>query len=78
MSYSRFTVRELAVACGNPKHRSTIAHLRAGTRDTCPPFLAQRIEYALHIAPGMLFELTCNLSSEPATIPTPRKAARAA
>lgn len=79
MSYARLTVRELAVACGNPKHRSTLAHLRAGTRNTCPPFLAIRIEEALHIpAPGMLFELTtCNVRTERAPAQTRRKAVAA-
>jgi hypothetical protein len=78
MSYARLTVRELAVACGNPKHRSTLAHLRAGTRNTCPPFLARRIEEALHIpTPGLLFDLTCNISSEPEPLPTRRKAVAA-
>lgn len=56
MNYQRMTVRELAVACGRPSYKSTIGNLHSGARKTCSPHLARRIEEALRISPGLLFE----------------------
>jgi hypothetical protein len=57
MHFRRMTVLELAVACGNPKHRHTISHLHAGTRNTCSVHLARRIQEALNIPQSALFDL---------------------
>lgn len=54
MTYRRFTVRELSVACGRESYKSTIGNLRSGARNTCSAHLAARIEEAL-VAPGLLF-----------------------
>lgn len=49
------TNRKLAVKAGNPSYRSTISHLRSGTRNTCGPKVAGAIEKALDAPPGSLF-----------------------
>lgn len=79
MDYHRLTVRELSVACGNPKHRSIIGHLHSGARDRCPPFLARRIEEALCMPPGSVFELrVCRISSEAEHIADPARGRKTA
>lgn len=55
MHFARVNVPELAELCGSPRHRSTIAHLHAGTRNTCTVHLARRIEEVLRLHPGALF-----------------------
>lgn len=57
MQFARLNVRELSAACGNPRYRSTIGHLRSGHRPTCSPHLAARIEHVLRLPPYALFEL---------------------
>lgn len=55
MTSRGFTIRSLAEATGNPRHRSTIGHLRSGRRRTCNPELATRIERVLNAPRGSLF-----------------------
>ena len=55
MRFHDLTCRELAVLCGDARHRSTVGHLHAGTRNTCTIALAKRIEKILRVAPGSLF-----------------------
>lgn len=50
-----FTVRSLADACGGPRNRSTIGHLRSGKRDQCDPELAHKIEKVLNAPRNSLF-----------------------
>lgn len=57
MDFAGLTIRGLAVACGNPKHRSTIGNLHAGVRDRCSVHLAGRIERVLRLPPYNLFDL---------------------
>jgi len=57
MAARRMTVRELSVACGRDSYRSTIGNLRSGFRPTCSPHLAGRIEVALALYPGALFDI---------------------
>jgi hypothetical protein len=75
MQYRRLTIRELAVACGRPSYRSTLGNLHSGARTTCSPHLARRIEEALCVAPGLMFELrVCRSHIESATTTTaPRR-----
>jgi hypothetical protein len=40
MQFSRMNVRELSLACGSVRHRSTIGHLHSGRRNSCSPALA--------------------------------------
>lgn len=76
MNYRRMTVRELALACGRANYRSSIGHLRAGSRTTVSAHLARRIEEGLLLPPGALFDLViCSISSESATPTRGRKAA---
>lgn len=58
MTFRRMTVRELAIACGGDKYRSSIGNLRSGARNNVGPKLARRIEEALFpgSAPGSLFD----------------------
>ena len=72
MHFGRFTIRELAVACGNPRLRSTIGHLHSGHRNTCSPHLARQIETALHLYPNSLFEVRVTSDQ---LVDTPRKRA---
>jgi len=55
MEQRHVSVRELArwVAC----HPSMIGHLRSGLLSSCSNDLAMRIEKALGVEPGTLFEL---------------------
>lgn len=76
MRYAHYNVRTLAAACGNPRHRSTIGHLHAGTRSTCSVHLAGRIEEACHTFPGALFVLESRSGSS--DVPTAVKARKAA
>lgn len=69
MDYQRLTVRELSVACGRPSYRSTIGHLHSGDRLTCSPHLARRIEEALRLYPGALFELVVTSGEATTTDP---------
>lgn len=55
MRFARLNVRELAELCGDERHRSTIGHLHAGTRNTCSIVLAGRIERQLRVHAGSLF-----------------------
>lgn len=57
LAFNRLNIRELAVACGNDRYRSTIGHLHSGRRTTCSPHLAGRIEMVLRLPPHSLFEL---------------------
>lgn len=57
MTYNRLTVRELSVACGSLRYRSTIGHLRSGVRTSCSAELARRIEENLRLFPNALFDL---------------------
>ena len=75
MSARRITVRELSLACGRESYRSTIGNLRSGFRTTCSPHLAGRIEMALTLFPGAIFELAVpGSTSATATIRTRRAA----
>lgn len=66
MNYRRMTVRELSLACGRESYRSRLGHLHSGARSTCSAHLARRIEEALNMPPGSLFELVvCSSNSEP-------------
>lgn len=58
MTWRRMTIRELAIACGGDKYRSSIGNLSSGARDHVGPKLARRIEEALFpgTAPGSLFD----------------------
>lgn len=73
LAFNRMNVRELSLACGNMRHRSTIGHLRSGARSTCSPALAQRIELVLRLPPHSLFDLRMTTSN--VDIPAPRRAA---
>lgn len=76
MAARRMTVRELSVACGRDSYKSTIGNLRSGFRTTCGPHLAGRIEVALALYPGALFDLSVPSStSATATAQTARRAA---
>lgn len=55
MQFRGFTNESLAIKCGSHKHRSTISHLRSGTRKTCGPEIARKIEKALECPPNSLF-----------------------
>jgi hypothetical protein len=78
MHYRRINVRELSLACGDLKYRSTIGHLHSGTRSTCGARLARRIEEGLLLTPGSLFDLVvCNTSTDFAAS-TPTRGRRAA
>jgi hypothetical protein len=57
MQFSRMNVRELSVACGSVRHRSTIGHLHSGRRNSCSPALAARIEFVLRLPAHSLFDL---------------------
>lgn len=63
MQFSRLNVRELAAACGSERHRSTIGHLHSGSRPSCSPALATRIEMVLRLPPHSLFELRMTTTS---------------
>lgn len=71
----KLTIRELAELCGNPKYRSTIAHLHAGTRNSCTISLAGKIERALRVHPHALFTPTPRNVTVDATDAAPRKKA---
>ena len=47
--------RQLAAKAGSGSYRSTISHLRSGTRNTCGPKIAGAIEKALGAPAGSLF-----------------------
>ncbi len=54
MAQQHYTIRETAaLAKCSPQ---MIGHLRAGTKTSCSPELAVRIEKALRVSPGALFE----------------------
>lgn len=72
MVFNRLKIRELADACGRPSYRSTIGHLHSGTRDTCSAHLGRRIEEALRLHPGALFELRVSTGNVAAPTPTQR------
>lgn len=57
MAFNRMNVRQLAQACGRESYRSAVGHLHSGHRASCSPHLARRIEEALRLFPGALFEL---------------------
>ena len=57
MDFNRINIRQLADACGRSSYRSTIGHLHSGARNTCSAHLGRRIEEALRLYPGALFEL---------------------
>lgn len=57
MQFSRMNVRELSLACGSVRHRSTIGHLHSGRRVSCSPALAARIEFVLRLPAHSLFDL---------------------
>lgn len=63
IDFNRLNIRELSDACGKPSYRSTIGHLHSGSRTTCSPHLARRIEEALRLYPGALFELQVSTGS---------------
>lgn len=77
MHFNRLNVREMALACGNPRYRSTIGHLHSGARKSCSPHLARRIEEVLRLHEGNLFELTMtptgNVDGGRPTLPDPRR-----
>lgn len=57
-SYMRFrglSNEALARKCGSIKRRSTISHLRSGSRKTCGPEIARAIEKALECPANSLF-----------------------
>lgn len=57
MSFNRMKIADLAVACGSPRHKSSIGHLHSGARNNCSVHLARKIEEALRLYPNALFEL---------------------
>lgn len=57
MDFAGLNIRELAAACGSPRHRSTIGHLHSGSRNRCPVHLAGRIERVLRLPRYSLFDL---------------------
>lgn len=57
MEFAGMTIRELAAACGNPRHRSSIGHLSSGSRNRCSVHLAGRIERVLRLPRYSLFDL---------------------
>lgn len=57
MTFNRMNLRQLADACGRPSYRSTLGHLHSGARTTCSAHLGRRIEEALRLYPGALFDL---------------------
>ncbi len=57
MNFNRINIRELSLACGRETYRSTIGHLHSGARTTCSAHLGRRIEEALRLYPGALFDL---------------------
>lgn len=57
MNFAGLTIRELAAACGSPRHRSTIGHLSSGGRNRCSVHLAGRIERVLRLPRYSLFDL---------------------
>lgn len=72
MDYRRYTVRTLSVACGSIKHKSVIGNLRSGYRNTCDVTLARRIEEALGLYAGALFDLSTTNTN---IVSTPRRRA---
>lgn len=76
MKFNRMTIRELSLASGDMRHRSTIGHLSSGARASCGPALARRIEESLRLYPGALFDLrVCTVDVDRAattTVPTHR------
>lgn len=73
MELRNLSVRELAhwAHC----HPSTIGHLRTGYMKTCKPILAARIEKALGVEPGLLFEPKTMTSSSSVAHTTNRRGA---
>jgi helix-turn-helix protein len=73
MEQRSLSVRELArwAHC----HPSTIGHLRTGHMTTCSARLAARIEKALGVEPGRLFEPKTMTSSSSVTPTTNRRGA---
>jgi hypothetical protein len=57
MEFAGMTIRELAAACGNPRHRSSIGHLSSGSRSHCSVHLAGRMERVLRVPRYSLFDL---------------------
>lgn len=55
MTFRDVSNRELAIKCGSEKHRSTISLLRCGSRNSCGPEIACKIEKALGAPPNSLF-----------------------
>lgn len=72
MTFNRVTIRDLSLACGNMRYRSTIGHLHSGARTTCSPHLARRIEESLRLYPNALFELRVTTDN---LVDTPRRRA---
>lgn len=75
MKFGGLNVRELAEACGSPRHRSAIGHLHSGARNRCSPALAARIERVLRIPPHSLFDLRVTTSDMAPDQKISRKAA---
>lgn len=79
MTYRRMTVRGLSLACGRLSYKSTIGNLHSGARNTCSAHLARRIEEALTLPPGNLFDVrVCITNVETTPVPTPRRGRTAA
>lgn len=76
MNFNRMNIRELALACGRPSYRSAVGHLHSGARTTCSAHLGRRIEEALRLYPGALFEL--RVSTDNAVVSMPSRGRRAA
>ena len=74
---SGLNIRELALVCGNPRYRSTIAALHSegpSHRNFCSVHLANRLAKVLRISVHTLFALDV-CSSEPATAAITRRRA---
>ena len=79
MHYRNMNVRKLAMACGNPRYRSSIGNLMSGARVTTNAVLARALEDVLYpgTAPGVLFEpVVCTRNTAP--VPELRRGGRAA
>jgi hypothetical protein len=72
MDFARLNIRTLSEACGDIRHRSTIAHLHSGQRNTCSTALAGRIEHVLRLPAYNLFNLRVTTTSDVVTSPKRR------
>lgn len=79
MHFRNMNVRKLAMACGNPRLRSSIGNLVSGARITTNAVVARALEDVLFpgTAEGMLFEpVICNRNTAVAPeLPRGRRAA---